>query len=354
MDGVVSPAGISLADISLANQDATIKKIRKTLWSASVELQESFRDAPLEHHGKTEHANESGDQIAHMDHLADEIFMRHLAANPRVRCVVSEEQARPVTFPDHDADGFCVVLDPLDGSQNICPGLPVGPIFGLFPTPEPTMGREMVAAGYALLSSRDTFVWADRLGASSEPLGQNAGPENMGSPRDDPAAHEKEGDPGRTRHRFQIPNKGSFYAINEGNSAKWASKVVVDFVGTLKREGRSIRWMASMVGDVHRVLMEGGVFLYPTDTSRPQGRLRKLYECFPMAFVCEKSGGHAVVPETCTPILDLPVHMNDPHERLSCLFSGKHECETYFGNFQSHAMTATRQQQHAFGDYYVF
>jgi fructose-1,6-bisphosphatase I len=353
MDTAISLANTSpTTNMPSTDQDATIEKIRQTLWSASVELQEVFRNAPLEHHGKTEHANESGDQISHMDHLADEIFMRHLAANPRVRCVVSEEQTRPVTFPDHDADGFCVVLDPLDGSQNICPGLPVGPIFGLFPTPEPTVGREMVAAGYALLSSRDIFVWADRLGASSEPLGQNARNKNMEPPQDDPA-HDDDEAPEHTRHYFRVPSKGSFYAINEGNSAKWSSKVVVDLVGALKLEGRSIRWMASMVGDVHRVLMEGGVFLYPTDTSRPQGRLRKLYECFPMAFVCEKSGGHAVVPETCTPILDLPVHMGDPHERLSCLLSGEHEGQAYFEKFKSHAMAATRQQ-HAFGDYYVF
>lgn len=133
-------------------------------------------------------------------------------------------------------------------------------------------GRDLLAAGYALYSSATLLVLSTGLGVNGFTLDPSIGEFIL------------------THPSIRIPEKGKLYSVNESNSANW-DQPTRDWVDRCKQQGKSSRYGGSMVGDVHRVLLYGGVFAYPADKKSPQGKLRLLYECNPMSFIIEQAGG---------------------------------------------------------------
>ncbi|KAL6492946.1 hypothetical protein OROGR_032705 [Orobanche gracilis] len=183
---------------------------------------------------------------------------------------------------------YCVVFDPLDGSSNIDCGVSIGTIFGIYgiddghePKLEDVLqpGKNMLAAGYCMYGSSCTLVLSTGSGVNGFTLDPSLGEFIL------------------THPDIKIPRKGRIYSVNEGNTKNWDGPTA-KYVEKCKfpKDGspaKSLRYIGSMVADVHRTLLYGGIFLYPADKKSPNGKLRVLYEVFPMSFLIEEAGGQA-------------------------------------------------------------
>jgi len=233
--------------------------------------------------------NTSGDVQKKLDVFANEIFLNCLKFSGEVHALVTEEQKEPVFWEDQGA-GYAVVFDPLDGSSNIDANVSVGTIFGIYkkeknPDHKPSekdvlkSGNQLVAAGYALYGASTMIVLSTGLGVNGFLLDPSLGEFIL------------------THQNIRIPKKGKIYSINEGNAALWdaPTRAYVESCKQLDKNGKpkTARYIGSMVADVHRTLLYGGVFMYPADKTNKNGKLRLLYECNPMAFLVEQAGGRA-------------------------------------------------------------
>lgn len=265
--------------------------------------------------GATGETNIQGEFVQKLDIYANEAFKRALEHVGVCCAVVSEEDEEPFLVPEPFHSGrYVVCIDPLDGSSNIDVNATIGTIFGIFrrQTEEGTpaqkidflrSGRDMVAAGYIIYGSGTVFVLSTGEGVFAFTL--------------DPLV----GEFFLSHSSIQLKAKAHTYSINEGYASKWAPKLR-NYIESIKNGPKTwtARYIGSLVADFHRNLLKGGVFLYPATTSDPKGKLRLLYEAFPMAFLVEAAGGKA--SNGHTDILDLvPV---EHHERTP-LFIGNTE-----------------------------
>jgi len=277
----------------LRQQPATapLAQTVEAIAGAGLVLAEKLRRARLEDViGEAGAVNVQGEAQQKLDVLADDLLREKLSRCPEVAAYASEEQAQPQPL---GVDGrYCVLSDPLDGSSNIDVAVPVGTIFGVLPcgegaSPDAALlqpGRALLCAGYLLYGSSTVLVLASAAGVDLFVL-----------------------DPGRgefllAQRGLQMPAECKTYSINEAN--------INGFDGGLRRwlhfaheNGYGARYIGSMVADVHRTLLRGGVFLYPSTAAKPQGKLRLLYECNPMASVMERAGGAAT--DGAAAILDI-------------------------------------------------
>lgn len=241
--------------------------------------------------GKTDRMNVTGDEVKKLDEFADETIFKAMDHGGHLCVMASEENEDLMHIPDQYNPGKYVLLyDPLDGSGNIDANITVGTIFSVLMrvtdsgkgTMEDVLqpGYKQVAAGYALYSSSMMFVYSTGHGVHGFTLDPSVGEFLL--------SHEN----------IRMPRRGSIYAINEGNYNKWDANVrrYVDWMKTEdKADGRpySLRYIGSLVADVHRTLMYGGIYCYPADKKNPNGKLRLLYENNPLAFIVENAGGAA-------------------------------------------------------------
>lgn len=240
--------------------------------------------------------NSDGDGQKALDVIADDAFRAALHGSA-VRWLASEEQAEAVAM--NPQGSLALAIDPLDGSSNIETNVSIGTIFGLYPaadTAEASFlrpGRELLASGYIIYGPQCAMVVASAAGVTKAVLDPRTG-------------------------RFvalsrpcRVPEASSEYAINASNYRHWAAPIrayVDDMVaGDEGPRGLNfnMRWIASLVAELHRILIRGGVFLYPADTRAGygQGRLRMVYEAAPVAFLVEAAGGAAT--DGCDRLLDL-------------------------------------------------
>lgn len=204
--------------------------------------------------------------------------------------MVSEEDEQAIFVTEEGMKGsYCVVFDPLDGSSNIDSGVSIGTIFGIYRVVDGSSGslsdvlrpgREMVAAGYAMYGSFTSLVLSTGGPVHGYTLDPNLGEFILTNPN------------------MCIPDRGKTYSVNEGNTRYWSDGCRAYFASIKEpadpqKKPYSARYVGSMVADVHRTLLTGGIFCYPADSKAPKGKLRLLYECFPMAFIMEKAGGRA-------------------------------------------------------------
>ena len=212
------------------------------------------------------------------------MFINCLTFSDQVYIMGSEENEQPIIVDSHSG-GYAVVFDPLDGSSNIDCNLSVGTIFGIYKkspsSDEPTSvkdllkpGTELVAAGYALYDAATMIVLSTGLGVNGFTL--------------DPVI----GEFMLTHPDMKIPKSGKYYSINEGNSLNY-DEATKEWVSWNKKQKKALRYVGSMVGDVHRTLLYGGTFAYPGDSKNKDGKLRLIYECNPMAMIIEQAGGKA-------------------------------------------------------------
>ena len=232
--------------------------------------------------------NCTGDQVKKLDVISNEIMINALS-NSGVCCLlVSEENEDPIVVEEGKRGRYCVAFDPLDGSSNIDCNVSVGTIFGIYEKRDPSSmkdvgeadilrdGNAMVCAGYCVYSSAVELV----ISFKNRPVHCFCLDPNIGE--------------FIYTRQLEFPSDGGkkIYSCNEGNSKHWSSGIC-NSVDKFKSMGYAARYVGSMVADVHRTMLYGGVFIYPADGKNKKGKLRILYEGYPMAMLIEQSGGVA-------------------------------------------------------------
>ena len=262
--------------------------------------------------------NVQGETQKHLDALADRMLIAACKRAP-VAAVASEEDDEPVSC--NPSAGLLVAFDPLDGSSNIDINVSIGTIFSILPVPpgvDPAKseaflqtGRDQLAAGYVLYGPQTTLVLTLGEGALAFTLDRKRNAYVLSHPAID------------------IPPRSREFAINMSNWRHWPEPIqayaeeCLDGADGPRGENTNMRWIASLVADCNRVLIRGGVFLYPGD-ARPgyeQGRVRVLYEAAPIAFIVEQAGGSATTGTGAV----LDIEPRTLHERTSLLFGSKAE-----------------------------
>jgi fructose-1,6-bisphosphatase I len=260
--------------------------------------------------------NVQGEEQKQLDILANDELMAMAKACGVVAAAASEEEedARPMKA----GAPYLLLFDPLDGSSNIDVNVSIGTIFSILPAKAGEnaflqTGRNQVAAGYAVYGPQTTLVLSLGKGVAAFTL--------------DPAG----GQWVQTSANIQVPAKTKEFSINMSNMRHWADPVraYVDqcLAGDTGPCGKNynMRWIASMVADVHRILTRGGVFMYPWDKREPNkpGKLRLMYEANPMSMLIEQAGGRAF--DGKQQILD--VQPTGLHQRVSVMLGSKEEVE---------------------------
>uniref|UniRef100_T1PCZ2 Fructose-1,6-bisphosphatase isozyme 2 n=1 Tax=Musca domestica TaxID=7370 RepID=T1PCZ2_MUSDO len=277
-------------------------------------------------HGIAGDVNVQGEEVKKLDVLSNELFINMLKSSYTTCLMVSEENENVIEVETEKQGKYIVCFDPLDGSSNIDCLVSIGSIFSIFrkktegaPTVQDALqpGREIVAAGYALYGSATAIVLS--LGAGSGVNGFTY----------DPAI----GEFILTEPNMRVPEKGKIYSINEGYASDWEAGVF-NYVAAKKDPTKGkpygARYVGSMVADVHRTIKYGGIFIYPATKSAPNGKLRLLYECNPMAYLMEQAGGLASNGKI--PILDIVPQKI--HERSPIFLGSKLDVEEALSYYQ--------------------
>jgi fructose-1,6-bisphosphatase I len=242
--------------------------------------------------GTTDRMNISGDIVKKLDEFADQTIYRMMDHLGHLCVMASEENEDLLHIPAAYPSGKYVLLyDPLDGSSNIDANVTIGSIFSLYhrvtSAGKPELadvlqaGRNQIGAGYILYGPSMMFVYCTGHGVHGFTFDPSVGEFLL--------SHEN----------IRIPSRGKIYSMNEGNAALWSPEMQ-RYVRWLKASdpasGRpySSRYIGSLVADVHRTLLYGGVYCYPGDTRNPDGKLRLMYENNPLAYLVEQAGGAAV------------------------------------------------------------
>ena len=232
--------------------------------------------------GVTGETNVQGEIVQRLDASSSDIFVDVLRKSGRVAIIGCEEIEKPVIAGDDDKHVYMVLMDPLDGSSNIDVAVSIGSIFGIWrrnvgdPVTDDSLlrpGNEQVAAAYVVYGSSTVMVIATHNSVQGFTLDPETGSFAI------------------THPDLRIPEACPYYSTNEGNF-KTLDESTKQAVISL-RDTYSLRYVGSLVADFHRNLLKGGIFAYPGNTARPDGKLRLLYECSPMAFIAEQAGGAA-------------------------------------------------------------
>ena len=268
--------------------------------------------------GEAGEVNVQGEDQKKLDVFADETFINAFQMSGMVAGIATEEQDNIVIFKDELAinGNYIICMDPLDGSSNIDVNVSIGTIFSIYrrishpgtPVTEEDFlqeGNKQVAAGYVVYGSSTMLVYTTGLGTTGFTLDPSIGEFCL------------------SNKFMETPKDGTIYSINEGNYIKFPQGVK-DYLKYCQIEDKktkrpySSRYIGSLVADFHRNLLKGGIFIYPQTSSNPNGKLRLLYECNPMAFLAEQAGGKAT--DGCgNRIMD--IKPTELHQRIS-FFSG--------------------------------
>ncbi len=300
--------------------DAPLSQLLITLANTSKTISKAVRHGALAGVlGATEQENVQGETQKKLDIITNDMLKDALKADSTVRGLASEEEDHIVeTGSEGD---FLVCFDPLDGSSNIDINSLVGTIFSVLPAPQGELseqsflqsGRNQVAAGYVLYGPSTMLVLTTGKGVQMFTLNPDTQEYLL------------------TNEAVSITKDTSEFAINMSNQRFWEapmqtyiSDLVLGKIGPRER-AFNMRWIAAMVGDVHRVLCRGGIFTYPTDNKNPQKpyKLRLMYEANPMAFLVEQADGKATTGyET---ILDITP--SEIHQRVAVILGSANEVD---------------------------
>jgi len=275
--------------------------------------------------------NVQGEEQKKLDVLSNDIMVNALRASGRTAVLVSEELDEAIIIEDRYKGKYCVVFDPLDGSSNIDAGVNIGTIFGIYQIRSDSQGTiadvlrpgsEMVAAGYTMYGSSANLVLSTGNGVNGYTLDSALGEFVL------------------THPNITIPPRGKIYSFNEGNSLYFHNPTI-NYLKSIKypappKTPYSARYIGSMVADVHRTLLYGGIFGYPNDKKSKTGKLRLLYEAFPMAFLTEQAGG--VATTGTKRILDIvPTGI---HDRTGIYLGSKDDVQEVIKFYEAEAKSA--------------
>lgn len=239
--------------------------------------------------GTTGETNIQGEVVKKLDQIANDTFVRVFENSGLVCVLASEEMEKPLTMVEEGAR-YMLLVDPLDGSSNTDVNMPLGAIFSIRrskPRQRQSVedellqkGTEQIAAGYMLYGASTMLVFTVGQGVHGFTLEPSIGEYVL------------------SNENIRIPAKGKVYSVNEGNYHRWpgGTQKYLDYVKMEdKATGRpySGRYSGCLVADVHRIILGGGIYLYPGENAKPEGKLRLMYEGNPLAMVVEQAGGKA-------------------------------------------------------------
>lgn len=266
--------------------------------------------------------NIQGEQQQKLDVYANETFIQTLINREIVCGIASEENDNYITIQGHNEkhnNKYVVLMDPLDGSSNIDVNVSVGTIFSVYRRVTPVgtpvemvdflqPGNKQVAAGYIIYGTSTMLVYTTGHGVNGFTLNPAIGTYYLSHPN------------------MQFPEDGTIYSINEGNYVHFPQGVK-DYIKYCQAEEGdrpyTSRYIGSLVSDFHRNMIKGGIYMYPKSSKAPNGKLRLLYECNPMAFLAEQAGGKA--SDGFTRILDL--QPTELHQRAPFICGSKNMVE---------------------------
>ncbi|MDW7681055.1 MAG: class 1 fructose-bisphosphatase [bacterium] len=271
--------------------------------------------------GSAAYENVQGETVQKLDEYANEVIRRAMDRTGRVCVMASEEVEGVIMVPKNYQQGKYVLLyDPLDGSSNIDANVSIGSIFSIHrkiddENPDKIRqclqaGVNQVGAAYVVYGSSTMLVYSTGNGVHGFTLDPSVGEFLL------------------SHDNIRIPDHGNIYSVNEGNFAYW-DQPTQHFINYLKSRDNhtgkpySLRYIGSMVADLHRTLLYGGIFLYPGDAKSPAGKLRLQYEAAPMAYIFEQAGGAASNGKQR--ILD--IQPTELHQRTPLIIGSKNEVQ---------------------------
>jgi len=293
--------------------DPKLASVVASMAAACAEISGVLRLAPIAGQtGLAGHTNVQGEAQKALDVISNDIVLNHIGRNPEISILVSEELDEAVHIENQGT--FMVATDPLDGSSNLDVNVTVGTIFSVLDARRGLLqpGSAQLAAGYAAYGPATSLVLSFGASTSVFTLDDN-------------------GTFVLTVERVTVAPASGEYAINTARERFWDAAtrgyVAENVAGETGAAGKryNMRWVGSMVADIHRILMRGGIFMYPLDseTASKGGRLRLLYEANPMALLMEAAGGKSTTGRE--PILDLlPVEI---HQRVPVILGSAEEVE---------------------------
>ncbi len=269
--------------------------------------------------GSAESTNVQGEIQQKLDVLSNDILKKDLLSCSQIAGIASEEEDRPVAA--HDTGKYIAAFDPLDGSSNINVNISIGTIFSILPytagesldTAFLKTGSQQVAAGYVLYGTSTILVLTIGTGVHFYGLDCTLGEFVL------------------IQEFVRVTEQTAEFAINMSNYRFWSSGIrnYIDacIAGETEKANKryNMRWVASMVADVHRILVRGGIFMYPWDSRNPEkaGKLRLIYEASPMSFLIEQAGGLST--DTKQRILDIEPHAI--HQRVPVILGSPEEVQ---------------------------
>lgn len=291
--------------------DPKLASVVATMAAASAEIAGVLRLAPIEGQtGLAGQTNVQGEAQKALDVISNDIVLKHIGENPEISILVSEELDEAVHLPNQGR--YYVATDPLDGSSNLDVNVTVGTIFSVLDATAGLLqpGSKQLAAGYAAYGPSTSLVLT--FGTSVTVFTLDA-----------------EGTFVMTADGLRVAAASAEYAINTARERFWDAAtrgyVAENVAGETGAAGKryNMRWVGSMVADIHRILMRGGIFLYPLDseTVSKGGRLRLLYEANPMAMIVEAAGGAA----TAGSAKILALVPTDIHQRVPVILGSAEE-----------------------------
>lgn len=279
--------------------------------------------------GGTGEVNVQGERVQKLDEFANQTLVYRMRTCGAVCALGSEELEAPLIIPEDSPHGsYIIFFDPLDGSSNIDVNVSIGTIFSIYRRREDATDAfraermlrpccEQVAAGYFLYGPSTMMVYTTGHGVHGFTLDPSVGEFLLSHPDIHIAAH------------------GAIYSVNASNDCYWdeATRECVDcFCHPAEGAPYSLRYVGSLVADFHRTLLYGGIFLYPADTKKPQGKLRLMYEAAPMAFLAEQAGGKAT--DGVRRILDKEPHAI--HERTPLVIGSPEDVDRVADIYRKH------------------
>lgn len=273
--------------------------------------------------GAEGNTNIQGEQQQKLDVIADKQFIKVFEASGEICGIASEENDDFVAFESEKAQAgkYVVLFDPLDGSSNIDVNVSIGTIFSIYRRISPIgtkatledmlqKGTEQVAAGYVLYGSSTMLVYSTGCGVNGFTLDPSIGEFCLSHPN------------------MRMPEDGRLYAMNEGN-IRICEEGLREYIAYCQEADAtplhpySGRYIGSLVADFHRNLIKGGIYIYPDTTLNPDGKLRLLYECNPLAFIAEQAGGLATTGRERV----LDIKPSKLHQRLPYYIGSKNMVE---------------------------
>jgi fructose-1,6-bisphosphatase I len=321
-----------------SNLESSLLKVIQAISNSSIEIEECVRYSALTglhgEHSSEQNQNTSGDIQKKLDIISNDIMIRYLIETKCCSALLSEENDAPIYIhKENSSQTYVVAFDPLDGSSNIDCNAPIGTIFSVSLSSlankqeqetdvnvnpleiESMKGNQILVAGYILYGPSTELVISVNNKVERFVLTPNKRYVHIG--------------------KVVLDGTKKIYSINESNSSAWYSDMKT-YIDKYKINGTKYtsRYIGSMVGDVHRTLLYGGMFCYPADTKNPNGKLRLLYEAYPMAKIIEDAGGKSIVGNNSKQRI-LDVIPREIHQRTPVLLGSVEEVKKYEEVLQS-------------------